>query len=62
MIADNLGIAITPLVTTLGIGSLAIVIALQDTLGNLLPGYTSKPTNRCRSAITSDFQREKKAM
>ena len=42
MIADNLGIAITPLVTTLGIGSLAIVIALQDTLGNLFAGLYIK--------------------
>jgi len=42
MIADNLGIAITPLVTTLGIGSLAIAIALQDTLGNLFAGLYIK--------------------
>jgi len=38
-------------VTTLEIGSLAVAIALQDTLGNL-PGYTLKPTARCRSAIS----------
>lgn len=42
IIAENLGIAITPLVTTLGIGSLAIAIALQDTLGNLFAGLYIK--------------------
>lgn len=42
LIADNLGIAITPLLTTLGIGSLAIAIALQDTLGNLFAGLYIK--------------------
>jgi small-conductance mechanosensitive channel len=52
MIIDNLGISITPLVTTLGISSLAVAIALQDTLGNLLPGYLSRSTARCRLAIT----------
>ena len=34
IILDNLGVSITPLITTLGIGSLAVAIALQDTLGN----------------------------
>ncbi len=34
LILDNLGISLTPLITTLGIGSLAVAIALQDTLGN----------------------------
>ena len=42
MIIDNLGISITPLVTTLGIGSLAVAIALQDTLGNLFAGLYIK--------------------
>ena len=42
MIVDNLGISITPLVTTLGIGSLAVAIALQDTLGNLFAGLYIK--------------------
>jgi small-conductance mechanosensitive channel len=34
LILDNLGVSLTPLLTTLGIGSLAVAIALQDTLGN----------------------------
>lgn len=42
IIVDNLGISITPLVTTLGIGSLAVAIALQDTLGNLFAGLYIK--------------------
>jgi small-conductance mechanosensitive channel len=42
IILDNLGIAITPLLTTLGIGSLAVAIALQDTLGNLFAGLYIK--------------------
>ena len=38
LILDNLGISLTPLLTTLGIGSLAVAIALQDTLGNFFAG------------------------
>jgi small-conductance mechanosensitive channel len=38
VILDNLGISLTPLLTTLGIGSLAVAIALQDTLGNFFAG------------------------
>src|SRR5262249_59733874 len=33
-----LGIAITPILTALGVGGLAIALALQDTLGNLFAG------------------------
>jgi len=39
---DNLGISLTPLVTTLGVGSLAVAIALQDTLGNFFAGLYIK--------------------
>jgi small-conductance mechanosensitive channel len=38
IILDNLGISLTPIITTLGIGSLAVAIALQDTLGNFFAG------------------------
>ena len=34
----TLGISILPLVTTLGIGGLAVALALQDTLANLFSG------------------------
>lgn len=38
MVLDNLGISLTPIITTVGIGSLAVAIALQDTLGNFFAG------------------------
>ncbi len=38
LILQNLGINITPIITALGIGGLAVALALQDTLGNLFAG------------------------
>lgn len=38
LILQNLGVEITPLITALGIGGLAVALALQDTLGNLFAG------------------------
>lgn len=38
IILQNLGIDITPLITALGIGGLAVALALQDTLSNLFAG------------------------
>ena len=38
IILQNLGIDITPLIAALGIGGLAVALALQDTLGNLFAG------------------------
>jgi small-conductance mechanosensitive channel len=38
IILQNLGIQITPLITALGIGGLAVALALQDTLSNLFSG------------------------
>jgi small-conductance mechanosensitive channel len=38
MILNSLGISITPLLTTLGIGGLAVALALQDTLSNFFAG------------------------
>ncbi len=40
LILQNLGIEITPLITALGIGGLAVALALQDTLSNLFAGVT----------------------
>ena len=40
LILQNLGIQITPLITALGIGGLAVALALQDTLSNLFAGVT----------------------
>lgn len=38
IILDNLGISITPIITALGVGGLAVALALQDTLSNLFAG------------------------
>jgi len=38
LVLDNLGIALTPLLTALGVGSLAVALALQPTLSNLFAG------------------------
>jgi len=38
LILSNLGISITPLLTALGVGSLAVALALQPTLSNLFAG------------------------
>ncbi|OHB69159.1 MAG: hypothetical protein A2W23_06810 [Planctomycetes bacterium RBG_16_43_13] len=39
IVLDTLNISITPLLTTLGIGSVAIALALQDTLTNIFAGF-----------------------
>jgi small-conductance mechanosensitive channel len=39
VVASNLGIAITPIITALGVGSLAVALALQPTLSNLFAGF-----------------------
>lgn len=39
IIVKQLGIDITPVLTTLGIGGLAVALALQDTLANLFAGF-----------------------
>jgi len=38
VIFDSLGISITPMLTALGVGGLAVALALQDTLSNLFAG------------------------
>ncbi len=38
VILQTIGISITPIITTLGVGGLAIALALQDTLANLFAG------------------------
>ena len=38
IILQSLGISITPILTALGVGGLAVALALQDTLGNLFAG------------------------
>jgi small-conductance mechanosensitive channel len=38
VIANSLGVSITPLITALGVGGIAVSLALQDTLSNLFAG------------------------
>ena len=39
IVLNGLGVSITPLLTALGVGGLAIALALQDTLANLFAGF-----------------------
>ena len=39
VILNGLGLSITPILTALGVGGLAIALALQDTLANLFAGF-----------------------
>jgi len=39
IILQSLGISITPILTALGVGGLAVALALQDTLSNLFAGF-----------------------
>ena len=39
IVLDNLGVSITPLIASLGVGSLAIALALKDTLENFFAGF-----------------------
>lgn len=46
IILQTLGISVTPIITTLGVGGLAVALALQDTLANLFAGFHIVGTKR----------------
>jgi small-conductance mechanosensitive channel len=48
MLLQTLGISITPMLTALGVGGLAVALALQDTLGNLFAGIQILATHNIR--------------
>jgi small-conductance mechanosensitive channel len=48
VILGNLGIAIAPVLTALGVGSLAVALALQPTLSNLFAGLSISLARRIR--------------
>jgi small-conductance mechanosensitive channel len=54
VLLGTLGIAVTPMLTTLGIGGLAVALALQDTLSNLFAGVHITLANNVR---VGDFVR-----
>lgn len=39
ILLNSLGVSITPILTALGVGGLAVALALQDTLANLFAGF-----------------------
>lgn len=48
IVLDYLGVSITPLITALGVGGLAVALALQDTLSNLFSGLNVLMTRKIR--------------
>lgn len=48
VILQSLGISITPILTALGVGGLAVALALQDTLSNLFAGIQIISTKKIR--------------
>ncbi len=49
IVLDELGIAIAPIITALGVGGLAVALSLQDTLANLFAGLHILMSRNIRS-------------
>jgi len=47
-VLDHLGVSITPLLTALGVGGLAVALAFQDTLANLFAGMNILMTRKIK--------------
>jgi small-conductance mechanosensitive channel len=54
VILNSLGISVTPMLATLGVGGLAVALALQDTLSNLFAGFHLIASHQIR---TGDYIR-----
>ena len=54
VIFQSLGISITPILTALGVGGLAVALALQDTLSNLFAGLQIIASGKIKSS-SDDF-------
>jgi len=49
VLLNTLGVSITPILTALGVGGLAVALALQDTLSNLFAGFYISLAGQVRS-------------
>jgi small-conductance mechanosensitive channel len=61
VLLGSLGISIAPLLTTLGIGGLAVALGLQDTLANLFAGIHLTLAGNIRSATSCAWSRARRA-
>lgn len=48
IVLNSLGISITPILATLGVGGLAVALALQETLSNLFAGFYTSMSKQVR--------------
>lgn len=59
---QSLGISITPLITAMGVGGLAVALGLQDTLSNIFSGLTILASKQLSIGDTIDLGNEKKGV
>jgi small-conductance mechanosensitive channel len=62
VILNGLGLSIAPMLAALGVGGLAVALALQEPLANFLPACSSCSPDRFASATTSSWIRDTKDM
>ena len=61
VVLENLGISLTAIWTTLGVGSVAVALALQETLSNLFAGLYLLADRPVNPGITSSWTAARKA-